>query len=100
MYGGYCSAGRRCQYRSDRHKSRTTRRRFRADSHEYYKRLEAWVKTYSFDITGVHVESDKSKNLTLRAQPDEGLEPGKYEFGIEAKTAGGKLTSPSQVTIW
>ena len=63
------------------------------------KGWKAWVKTYSFAITGVHVESDKSKTLTLRAEADEGLEPGKYEFGIEAKTADGKLTSLSQVTI-
>jgi uncharacterized membrane protein len=63
------------------------------------KGWKAWVKTYSFGITGVHVESDKSKNLTLRAEPDEDLAPGKYKFGIEAKTADGKLTSISEVTI-
>lgn len=63
------------------------------------KGWKAWVKTYSFGITGVHVESDKSKSLTLRAEPDEDLAPGKYKFGIEAKTADGKLTSKSQVII-
>jgi uncharacterized membrane protein len=63
------------------------------------KGWKAWVKTYSFGITGVHVESDKSKNLTLRAEQDEDLAPGKYKFGIEAKTADGKLTSKSQVII-
>ncbi len=63
------------------------------------KGWKAWVKTYNFGITGVHVESDKSKNLTLRAEPDEDLAPGKYKFGIEAKTADGKLTSISQVTV-
>lgn len=63
------------------------------------KGWKAWVKTYSFGITGVHVESDKSKNLTLRAEPDEDLAPGNYKFGIEAKTADGKLTSISEVTI-
>jgi uncharacterized membrane protein len=63
------------------------------------KGWKAWVKSYSFGITGVHVESDKSKNLTLRAEPDEDLAPGKYEFGIEAKTADGQLTSISRVTI-
>lgn len=60
---------------------------------------KAWVKTYSFGITGVHVESDSSKNLTLRAEPDEDLKPGNYEFGIEAKTADGKLTSKSRIAI-
>jgi uncharacterized membrane protein len=63
------------------------------------KGWKAWVKTYSFGITGVHVESDKSKNLTLRAEPDEDLAPGAYTFGIEAKTADGELTSTTQVTI-
>ena len=60
---------------------------------------KAWVKTYSFGITGVHVKSDSSKDLTLRAEPDEDLKPGNYEFSIEAKTADGKLTSTSRVTI-
>jgi len=60
---------------------------------------EARIKTYSFGVTGVHVESDKSKNLTLRAEPREDIEPGKYVFGIEAQTEDGELKSTSQVTI-
>lgn len=60
---------------------------------------KAWIKTYNFAVTGVHVESDKSKNLTLRAEPEEGVKPGKYTFGIHAQTEDGKLTSTSQIVI-
>ena len=60
---------------------------------------KAWIKTYSFGVTGVHVESDKSKNLTLRAEPKEGVGQGTYTFGIRARTEDGKLTSTSQVVI-
>jgi uncharacterized membrane protein len=60
---------------------------------------KAWIKTYSFGVTGVHVESDKTKNLTLRAEPKEGVGQGKYTFGIQARTEDGKLSSKSQVVI-
>lgn len=60
---------------------------------------KAWIKTYSFGVTGVHVKSDKSKNLTLRAEQEETIGPGKYTFGIQACTEDGKLTSTGQVII-
>ncbi len=60
---------------------------------------KAWIKTYSFGVTGVHVESDKSKSLTLRAEPKEDMAPGSYTFGIDARTADGKLTSQSRVVV-
>ncbi len=60
---------------------------------------KAWIKTYSFGVTGVHVESDKSKNLTLRAQPGETVGPGKYTIGIRGQTQDKKFVSTSQVTI-
>ena len=63
------------------------------------KGWKAWVKTYSFGVTGVHVESDKSKNLTLRAEQDKEVEPGEYTFGIQAVTEDLKLTSTSEVVI-
>lgn len=59
----------------------------------------AWIKTYSYGVTGVHVKSDKSKSLTLRAEPDKGIGPGKYVFKVKAQTADGKLTSSNQVVI-
>ena len=57
------------------------------------------IKTYSFDVTGVYVPSDKSKSLTLKAEPGEGTGPGKYTFGIKGQTQDGKLVSTSQVVI-
>jgi len=59
----------------------------------------AMVKTYSYGVTGVYVESDKSKSLTLKAEPDESVTPGKYTFRIKGQTQDGKLTSSSEVNI-
>ena len=63
------------------------------------KEWKAWIKTYSFGVTGVHVKSDTSKNLTLRAEPGEDAGPGQYTFGIQARTDDDKLTSAGQVLI-
>lgn len=60
---------------------------------------KAWIKTYNFGVTGVHVESDKSKNLTLRAEPEKDVGPGKYAFAIKAQTRDQKFVSTSNVTI-
>ncbi len=59
----------------------------------------AWVKTYSYGVSGVHVKSDKTKNLTLRLEPGDQVGPGEYVFTVEAKTPDGQLTSTSQVTV-
>ena len=60
---------------------------------------KAWVKTYSFGITGVHVASDKSKNLTLRVEPGANAEVGEYRIGIKAQTDDGALSSSGQILI-
>ncbi len=60
---------------------------------------KARIKTYNFGVTGVHVESDKSKNLTLRAEPGPKVGPGTYRFRVQAQTADHSLTSSCQVTI-
>jgi len=63
---------------------------------------EGWsarIKTYSFDVTGVHLASDKSKSLTLKAEPEKGVGPGKYDFEVEAKTRDGKFKEVRQVTV-
>ena len=60
---------------------------------------KAWVKTYSFGVTGVHVESDKSKPLTLRVEPGKLVGPGKYTIGIRGETQDKKFVSTSEVTI-
>lgn len=63
------------------------------------KGWKARIKTYSFDVSGVFVPSDKAKSLTLKAEPEEGTGPGKYTFGIKGQTHDGKLVSASQVTV-
>ena len=60
---------------------------------------KARIKTYSFDVSGVFVASDKSKSLSLKAEADEGTGPGKYTFGIKGQTQDGKFVSTSQVTV-
>ena len=60
---------------------------------------KARIKTYSFGVTGVHVESDKTKSLTLRAEPDKTIGPGTYPFVVQARTADHRLTSSCKVTI-
>ncbi|MFH0845473.1 MAG: NEW3 domain-containing protein [Pseudomonadota bacterium] len=59
----------------------------------------AWIKTYSYGVTGVHVESDKSKSLTLRAEQKEDIQPGKYTLTIKGQTTDGKLASSGHVVI-
>lgn len=60
---------------------------------------KARIKTYSFDVTGVHVESDSSKSLTFEAEPGENVGPGVYVFEIWGKTPDGQLTSTAHFTV-
>ena len=63
---------------------------------------EGWrgrLKTFRFDVTGVFVASDRSRSLTLKADPDEDTGPGEYIFGIKGRTQDGKLVSTSRVVI-
>ncbi len=63
------------------------------------KGWKAWVKTYDFGITGVHLKSDSNKSLILRAHPEKDVAPGDYIFEIRGQTGDRKLTSMSQVII-
>jgi len=63
------------------------------------KGWKARIKTYSFDVSGIFVPSDKTKSLSLKAEAEEGTAPGKYVFGIKGQTQDGKLVSTSHVTI-
>ncbi len=63
------------------------------------KSWKAWIKTYNFGVTGVHVNSDKTKTLTLRVQPEAGVSPGQYNFTVVAQTEDRKLTSKTQVNV-
>lgn len=63
------------------------------------KGWDAWIKTYSYAISGVHVKSDKTRTLTFRAEPDKNIPPGKYQFKIKARTLDGRLTDTCKLTI-
>jgi uncharacterized membrane protein len=63
------------------------------------KGWKASLKTYSFGITGVHVNSEKSKSVTLRLEPDDTVQPGKYEFAVKAETEDRKLSSETRVYV-
>lgn len=65
------------------------------------KGWKARIKTYSFDVTGVHVARDSSRSLTFEAEPVKGEEPGTgtYIFVIQGKTPDGKLTSSSRLVV-
>ncbi len=63
------------------------------------KGWKAKFKTYSFDVTGVHVASDSSRSLTFEAEPDKGVKPGTYAFMIQGKTADGKLMSSTRLVV-
>ncbi len=63
------------------------------------KGWKAWFKTYSFKVGGVYVESDSSKSLSLKAEPEENTGPGKYVFPISAQTKDGQLTSSTELVV-
>ena len=59
----------------------------------------AWIKTYNYGVTGVFVPSDDFKSLTLRAEPDKDVGPGKYTFKLRAQTSDHRLSSIEDVVI-
>jgi len=60
---------------------------------------QARVKTYRFDVTGVHVPSADDKTLTFEAEPDENVQPGKYEFRVAAKTPDGRFNMAQTIMV-
>jgi len=60
---------------------------------------DARITTYSFQVTGIHVESDTTKRLTLKAEPGEDVSPGTYTFSIEARSADGKLKETTRLRV-
>ncbi|MDY6971895.1 MAG: NEW3 domain-containing protein [Thermodesulfobacteriota bacterium] len=63
------------------------------------KGWKAWVKTFNYQVTGVHVAGDESRSLTFKAEPDATVTPGKYSFLIRGQTKDKKLTSSSRITV-
>jgi uncharacterized membrane protein len=62
------------------------------------KGWKARVKTYSFTVTGAHVENGETKRLTFFAEPEKkDVKPGKYVFKVEAGTQDGAFTSKQNI---
>jgi len=64
---------------------------------------EGWkarIKTYSYDVTGVHVPSGESKDLTFVAEQEKKkIKAGKYIFKILGMTKDGKLKFNNDITV-
>jgi len=63
---------------------------------------ETWsaeIKTYSFGVSGVYIQSDDTKRLTLRLEPGEDAGEGQYRFEIEGKSRDGSLVSSSNLLV-
>ncbi len=66
------------------------------------KGWKARIKTYSFTVTGAHVENGETKRLTFFAEPEKkDVKPGRYVFKVEARTQDGafKLSQDIAVTV-
>jgi uncharacterized membrane protein len=57
------------------------------------------LKTYKFTVTGVHVPAGEDKALTFQADPDDNLEPGRYQFRIAAKTRDGHFQMDETIAV-
>lgn len=69
---------------------------------EFEKLPENWntsFKTFTFGVTSLFVRSDKSKSLTLKADPPKDLAPGTYDFEILAQTLDKKFDSRVKITV-
>ncbi len=53
----------------------------------------------TFTVTGVSVPNGKTRTLTFSAEPDKGIGPGTYTFGLEGVTPDGKLTANTTIAV-
>ncbi|MGD8291803.1 MAG: NEW3 domain-containing protein [Desulfobacterales bacterium] len=60
---------------------------------------KARIKTYRYVITGVHVPSGDDKTVTFETEPDEDVQPGKYNFLIKAQTPDSKFEMSQNLSI-
>jgi len=63
------------------------------------KGWKASLKGGSFTVTGVAVPDGKTRTLSFSAEPDKGVGPGTYQFGIEGVTADTKLTANYSIAV-
>ncbi len=57
------------------------------------------LKTYRYEVKGIHVPSGKDKSLTFEAEPDKNVKPGEYKFEIKGQTPDGRFKMDQLVTI-
>ena len=60
---------------------------------------KAFLKGGQFAVSGIPVASEKSRVLTLVAEPEKGLRPGTYNFQIEAASADQTLTVSQAIIV-
>jgi uncharacterized membrane protein len=60
---------------------------------------DAKIKTYKFKITGVHVPAGDDKRITFEADPGQDVQPGKYEFKIEARTLDDRFQMAQTIAV-
>jgi uncharacterized membrane protein len=63
------------------------------------KGWKASLKGGSFTVTGVAVPDGKTRTLSFSAEPEKGVGPGTYDFGIEGLTADGKLKANYAIVV-
>ncbi len=63
------------------------------------KGWKASLKGGSFTVTGVAIPDGKTRTLSFSAEPEKGVGPGTYQFGIEGVTADTKLTANYTIAV-
>lgn len=63
------------------------------------KGWKASLKGGSFTVTGVAIPDGKTRTLSFSAEPEKGVGPGTYQFGIEGVTADTKLTANYAIAV-
>lgn len=63
------------------------------------KGWKASLKGGSFTVTGVAVPDGKTRTLSFSAEPEKGVGPGTYDFGIDGVTADGKLAAHYAIAV-
>lgn len=66
------------------------------------KKPKGWnvkLKTYRFEVKGIHVPSGRDKSITFEAEPDKTIKPGEYNFEIKAQTPDGKFKMQQSILV-
>jgi len=63
------------------------------------KGWKASLKGGNFTVTGVSVPDGKTRTLTFTAEPDKGLPPGTYLFGLEGVTPDDKFKVTQNISV-